>query len=153
MVALIRVLNFIYSQLLLSRSPRDSEIIQDICSSKYQICRIEEKIHWTAKFNKSIYNLSPEVRDILEQFLLFSTIFCYLLLDFHVKTGTRFSLRDKQLLKISKVKITRLDCILLWVHRQLTELANLFTKMRMLACVGHRCWRKLEYPEKITSRG
>ena len=28
-------------------------------------------------------------------FLLFSTIFCYLLLDFHVKTGSRFSLRDK----------------------------------------------------------
>ena len=27
----------------------------------------------------------------LEQFLLFSTIFCYLLLDFHVKIWTRFS--------------------------------------------------------------
>ena len=40
-------------------------------------------------------------------FLLFSTIFCYLLLDFHVKTGTRFSLRDKWLLEISKV-----DCSL-----------------------------------------
>ena len=51
--------------------------------------------------------MTPAVRDILkillkrgeiapkEQFLLFSTIFCYLLLDFHLKTGTRFSLRDK----------------------------------------------------------
>ena len=52
--------------------------------------------------------MTPEYRDILkilwkrgeiapkEQFLLFSTIFCYLLLDFHVKTGTIFSLRDKR---------------------------------------------------------
>ena len=41
-----------------------------------------------------------------EQFLPFSTIFCYLLLDFHVKTGTRFSLRDKRLFEISEVEIT-----------------------------------------------
>ena len=32
---------------------------------------------------------------------LFSTIFCYLLLDIHVKTGTRFSFRDKRLFEIS----------------------------------------------------
>ena len=31
----------------------------------------------------------------LEQFLLFSVTFCSLLLDFHVKTGTRISLRGK----------------------------------------------------------
>ena len=37
----------------------------------------------------------------LKQFLLFSTIFCYLLLDFHIQTGTRFSLRDKRLFEIS----------------------------------------------------
>ena len=54
----------------------------------------------TATFNKCICNLTPEVRDILkilwkreeiapqEQFLLFSTIFCYLLLDFHVGIET-----------------------------------------------------------------
>ena len=47
----------------------------------------------------------------LEQFLLFFTIFFYLLLDFHVKAGTRFSLRDKRLFKISEVKITRVNCI------------------------------------------
>ena len=47
----------------------------------------------------------------LEQFLLFSIIFCYLLLDFHVKTWTRFALRDKRLLEISEVEITRVDCI------------------------------------------
>ena len=39
-------------------------------------------------------------------FLLFSTIFCYLLLDFLVKTGTRFSLRDKRLFEINEI-----DCI------------------------------------------
>ena len=47
-----------------------------------------------------------------EQFLLLSTIFCYLLLDFHVKTGTRFSPRDKRLFEITEVEITRVDCIL-----------------------------------------
>ena len=44
-------------------------------------------------------------------FLLFSTIFCYLLLDFSVKTGTRFSLRDKQLFEISEVQIARVHCM------------------------------------------
>ena len=39
-----------------------------------------------------------------------STIFCYLYLDFHVKTGTRISLRDKRLFEISEVEITRVDC-------------------------------------------
>ena len=46
-----------------------------------------------------------------EQFLLFSTIFCYLLLDFHVQVGTRFSLRGKRLFEIGEVDITRVDCI------------------------------------------
>ena len=31
-----------------------------------------------------------------EQFLPFSTIFYYLMLDFYIKTGIRFSLRDTQ---------------------------------------------------------
>ena len=44
-------------------------------------------------------------------FLLFSPIFCYLLLDFHVKTGIKFSLRDKRLFEISEVEITRVYCI------------------------------------------
>ena len=46
-----------------------------------------------------------------EQFLPLSTIFCYLMLDFYVKTRIRFSLRDKQLFEIIKVEITRVDCI------------------------------------------
>ena len=44
-------------------------------------------------------------------FLLLSTIFCYLMLDFYVKREIRFSLRDKRLFKITKVEITRVDCI------------------------------------------
>ena len=46
-----------------------------------------------------------------EQFLLFPTIFCCLLVDLCVKTGTRFSLRDKRLFEISEFEITRVDCI------------------------------------------
>ena len=44
-------------------------------------------------------------------FLLFSTIFCNVILDFCVKTRTRFSLRDKRLFEIIEVEITRVDCI------------------------------------------
>ena len=50
-----------------------------------------------------------------EQFLLSSTIFCYLILDFYVKTRIRFSLRDKWLFEITEVEITRVDCILIFV--------------------------------------
>ena len=47
-----------------------------------------------------------------EQFVPLSTIFYYLMLDFYVKTGIRFSLRDKRLFEITEVEITRVDCIL-----------------------------------------
>ena len=33
------------------------------------------------------------------------------MLDFYVKTGIRFSLRDKRLFEITEVEITRVDCI------------------------------------------
>ena len=46
-----------------------------------------------------------------EQFLFLSTIFCYLMLDFYVKTRIGFSLRDKRLFEITEVEITRVDCI------------------------------------------
>ena len=49
--------------------------------------------------------------DPKEQLLLFSTILCCLLVDLCVKTGTRFSLRDKRLFEIREVEITRVDCI------------------------------------------
>ena len=47
-----------------------------------------------------------------EQFLLLSTIFCYLMSDLYVETRIRFSLRDKRLFEITEVEITRVDCIL-----------------------------------------
>ena len=46
-----------------------------------------------------------------EQFLPLSTISYYLMLDFYVKTGVRFSLRDKRLFKITEVEITRVHFI------------------------------------------
>ena len=46
-----------------------------------------------------------------EQFLPLSTVFYYLMLDFYVKTGIRFSLGDKRLFEITEVEITRVDCI------------------------------------------
>ena len=45
-----------------------------------------------------------------EQLLPLSTIFYYLMLEFYVKTGIRFSLRDKPLFEITEVEITRVDC-------------------------------------------
>ena len=46
-----------------------------------------------------------------EQFSPLSTIFYDLMLDFYVKTGIRFSLRDKRLFEITEVEITRVNCI------------------------------------------
>ena len=93
-------------------------------TSRYPYLDISALQNWgKTKQTTILCNLTPEVRDILkilwkrdetapeEQFFLFSTIFCYLLLDFHVKTGTRFSLRDKQLFEVSEVEIMRVDCI------------------------------------------
>ena len=45
-----------------------------------------------------------------ERFLLLATIFCNLILDFCVKTRTRYSLRDKRIFEIIEVEITRVDC-------------------------------------------
>ena len=44
-----------------------------------------------------------------EQFLLLSTIFSYLMLDFYGKTRIRFSLPDKRLFEITEVEIKRVD--------------------------------------------
>ena len=51
-------------------------------------------------------NIAPE-----EQFLPLFTTFYYLMLNFYVKTGIRFSIRDKRLFEITEVEITRVDCI------------------------------------------
>ena len=50
-----------------------------------------------------------------EQFLLLPTIFCYLMLDFCVKTRIRFSLRDKRLFE----RLTRVDCIYFLLPRSI----------------------------------
>ena len=44
-----------------------------------------------------------------EQFLPLFTIFYYLMLHFYVKTGIRFSLRDKRIFEITEVEITGVD--------------------------------------------
>ena len=85
------------STLVISNSKGLSEILRDINTSIYQNCRIEENINRTTSFNKCICNWTLEIRAILKLlwkrgenapleylFFLFSTIFCYLLLDFHL---------------------------------------------------------------------
>ena len=107
----------IQSTLVISKSKGLSETLRDIRNSTYQICRIEENTNRTTKFYKWTCNLTPLVRNICwkycgngEKFLLLSTIFSYLMLDFYVKTRVRFSLRDKRLFEITEVDITRVDC-------------------------------------------
>ena len=56
----------IQSTLDISNSKGPSEILRDIRTSTYQICRIEEKIIRRTTFNKYICNWTLEVRDILK---------------------------------------------------------------------------------------
>ena len=76
----------IQSTLVISNSKGLSEILRDIRTSTYQICRIEEKLIRLTTFNKYMCNWTLEVRDVLkilwkrgeiapeEQCLLFPTI-------------------------------------------------------------------------------
>ena len=48
--------------LVISKSKGISEILGDIRTSTYQICRIEEKINRITTFHKKIFNFTPEVR-------------------------------------------------------------------------------------------
>ena len=84
---------YIQATLVISNSKGLSEILRDIRTSTYQICKIEEKIIRTTTFNKYICNLRFEVRDILKilwnrgeiaPFSSFPQYIFYLLLDFHV---------------------------------------------------------------------
>ena len=54
------------STLVMSNSKRFSEILRDIRTSTYQICRVQEKIIRLTTFNKYIYMNWTEVRDILK---------------------------------------------------------------------------------------
>ena len=110
----------IQSTLVISNSNGLSEILRDIRLSTIRFAKFRKKMNPAATFNKYVYVMPPEVRDIYlkycgkdDKFLLFSTIFYYLLLDFHVYIGTRFSLRDKRLFEISEVEITRVNCTII----------------------------------------
>ena len=59
-------LNKIQSTLVISNPKGLSKILRDICTSIYQICRLEEKINRAAAFNKCICNWTLEVRDMLK---------------------------------------------------------------------------------------
>ena len=61
-----KLLGYIQSTLVVSNSKGQSEILRDIRTSTYQICRIEEKLIRLTTFNKYMCNLTPEVRDILK---------------------------------------------------------------------------------------
>ena len=82
----------LYSRLSLSRIPRDSLKYFEISVLRHiRFAELGEKLIRLTTFNKYTCNWTLEVRDLLkivwkrgEQFLLFSTIFFYLLLDFHV---------------------------------------------------------------------
>ena len=112
------------STLVISKSKRLSKTLRDIRTSTYQILRnwgkpLIEQPHFTNEYVIWLLNLEI-IENILEKKRncssgaispLFSIIFCYLLLDFHVKTGIKSSLRGKRLFEISEVEITRVDCI------------------------------------------
>ena len=59
---------YVQSTLVISNSKGLSEILRDIRTSTYQICRIEEKLIRLTTFNKYMCNLTLEVRDILKIF-------------------------------------------------------------------------------------
>ena len=111
------------STLVISKSNGPAETLRDIRTSTYQMCRTEENTKRTTKFHKWTCNLTPLIRNICWNIaengkncswgaiLPLSTIFYYLMLDFYVKTGIRFSLRDKRLFEITEVEIKRVDCI------------------------------------------
>ena len=112
-----------YNRLSLSRIRRDPLKHFEISVLRHIRFEVLNKKQFEQPNFTNDCNLTPLVRNILkillkrgeiapqEQFLLFSTIFCNLILDFFVKTGTRFSLRDKRLFEITEVEITRVDCI------------------------------------------
>ena len=52
--------------LVISNSKGLSELLRDIRTSIYQICRIVEKIIRTTTFNRYICNWTLEVRDVLK---------------------------------------------------------------------------------------
>ena len=101
-------------------------------------------------------NLTPKLRYILkilwkrgeiapkEQFLLFFTIFCCLLVALCVKTWARFSLRDKRLFEISEFEITRVDCTIKQSHAE--QMASGVELTDFSIKVGNYSWLSLSRP-------
>ena len=60
-----------------------------------------------------------------EQFHPLSTIFYYLMLNFYVKTGIRFSLRDKRLFEITEVEIISIFHVcMVWIEKSVTRVTD-----------------------------
>ena len=113
-----------YSRLSLSRNPKDCLKHFEISVLRHiRFAELRKIINPTTTFNRMNLKFDSQVRDLLkilrergeiapkEQFLLFSTIFCCLLVDLCVKIGTRFLPRDKRLFEICELEIPRVDCI------------------------------------------
>ena len=99
-----------YSRLSLSRSQRDP--LKHFEISVFRHIRFAEL--------RKIPIKQPKFTN--EQFLLFSTIFSYLMLYFYVERRIRLSLRDKGLFEINEVEITRVDCKSIPFHNFLARL-------------------------------
>ena len=107
----------IQSTLVISNSKGLSEILRDIHTSTYQICRIEEKLIRLTTFNKYMCNWTLEVRDILKilwkrenaPYFLFSTIFLHVVGFSCLGRDQIFT--DQRLYKISEFEIARVNCI------------------------------------------
>ena len=111
-----------HSRLPLSRSPRDSLKYFEISVTRHiRFAELRKNIsnshisqmnmYFDFWIYRHIENIVEKRRNCSLRAISLYTIFCYLLLDLHVKTGTRFSLRDKRLFEISRLEITRVDCI------------------------------------------
>ena len=79
-----------------------------------------------------------------EEFFLLSTIFCCLMSDFYIKTGIRFSLRDKRLFEITEVEITRVDCIFISLSVRVISERKEFAP----SCKRRPHFTGLSHPEK-----
>ena len=56
----------VQSTLVISKLKGPSETLRDIRTSTYQTCSIEEKATWTTKIYKWLCNLTPLIRNIIE---------------------------------------------------------------------------------------
>ena len=57
-------INKVQSTLVISKSKGPSDILRDIRTSTYQMCRTEENTNRTTKFHKRTCNLTPLVENI-----------------------------------------------------------------------------------------